>query len=312
MLTDPRRRVQAVSRNVLAWAGPLRPEYLRSRNLVASAAVAFWLGTWYQVLRGSPRTSAPARWRAPGATTGPPSVVVAHYGSLAARDLGILGRGSPAIAVRRVVAHADRQPPGVAAPALYVLAVAATLTPGPDETFSEALSQERVASWLARAEGTGARLILGFQPVRQTFVRALQPFEHLLRLPNVGIGLQPAWRQPEPGGATPASWPHEELDEALDWLSGSIATDPPTMVLVHSTPGAAWPDDWAAGARHGLDVVGIADLVGTLDDKQAALGRLARRAPTVGIVLHLRADPEAIEPAEALRLWPGLRVVVYR
>jgi glycosyltransferase involved in cell wall biosynthesis len=317
LLAQPWHRVRTVSRNVRLWAGPLRADYRASRHLIVAAALASSFGTWYQVLRGDPaKPSRPTRRQtSPEDRTDADPVLVAHYGSPAAVDLGILGFGPRQKAARRVLGHALRQPRGAATPALYLLSVAATSTPGWNETFSSSLSPERVESYRAAAQSVGARLIIGIQASRQSFRDALAPFEEILREPGVGVGLQPAWSQPadDPDREVGrAPWPRADLEDALRWISDVTSAAPPTIVLIHSTPDVTWPGDWAPADLPGLDVIGLAERIGTLGEKKDAFDTMAARAPAAGLQFDFRSDPEILEPAELRQLCPASRIVVYR
>jgi len=233
-------------------------------------------------------------------------LVVAHCGSPAAADFGVLGSGPIAVAADRLSRHVDRQPAGTAAAAMYVVAVAATVIPGRDGSYTATLSDEDLRNCLAEARRIGARLILGVQPGRGSLRRALARVEHMLTTSDVGIGLQPQYG--DVGGA-PVAWPRTDVEAALDRLDDVV--DHPLLVLIHDTATTSWPADWSTGTFDHLDIVGVADIVGGLDAKAAALARLAGRAPALGLQVHYRRDPETPEPEDVARRFPDLRILVY-
>lgn len=51
--THVARRLLATRRHIRAWGGDLIPEYRRSWHLIAAGAIAFWLGSWWEVLRSA-------------------------------------------------------------------------------------------------------------------------------------------------------------------------------------------------------------------------------------------------------------------
>jgi glycosyltransferase involved in cell wall biosynthesis len=315
VLRGPWRRIRLVSRDVRAWAGPLGAEYRRSWHLVIAGAFAAGLGTWYQILRGLPDTTQAGRISVPvGERSSAPPLLVAHAGSPLAPDLGILGRGPGPAAVRRIASHADRQGPGSAQPVVYLLALAATVTPGLDGLFAEPLADDVIVGYRTLAQAAGARMILGLQPVEETFRAALQRFERFLQAPGVGVALDPSWLR---SGTVESSfghppWPGDDIDEGLDWLADVIPGGSGTTVLLHSSTDVEWPLDWRPRSRPGLDLIGLTDVAGPQAVTREALGRLAARAPSVGLQFRLRSGRDVPEPAEALREWPMLRIVVYR
>lgn len=317
VLAAPWRRMRTANGNARAWAGSIYPEYRSSRALVALGAVAAGVGTWYQLIRGGAATSTTLdRAKVPGTPTrrlDDVPLVVAHYGSPLSRDLGILGFGSKAQAIERVVGHAGRQKAGAFEPAIYLLARAAAVTAGKGETYSVPVPDEEVQAYQREAEAAGAKLILGIQPGRVPFLDALMHHRHLLTELGVGVGLEPAWgatRAEQPAGAT--SWPGEDLDEALRWLADVRNGKPPMLVLIHHTTEMPWPSTWRAPNLEGLDIIALAEGTGTTDQKVAEMGSMSEVAPAVGLQVRLREDHDLSEPSEVLSLVPRPRIVVYR
>ena len=310
ILEMPWRRVRLVSASVSQWGGSLTAHYRKARWQVILGAIAAGAGTLYQVLRGGPdfQPPMPAPPQPPATA---PSMIVAHHGSPRASQFGILGYGSRAKAVDRVRDHVDRQAPGVATPALYVVGVAATVLPSDEEgAYWSTLPREQIDAYLTEARLIGGRLIIGIQPSRGSFTDALTPLQESLSEPDVGVGLQPQWS----GLDQPSrAWPGDDIDKTLEILDGLAGADHPMLVVIHDTPAVPWPQDWSPSERNNLDIVGLVDAAGTsMEAKAEALGRLAERAPQVGVQIHYGADPQAPEPQDLAQWLGDLRIAIYQ
>lgn len=312
----PWRRIRVVSGNARHLRGALAREFRQSRPLIVGGALAAGLGLWVRIMDPTPvdldrptgRTSVAGDGRSARS-----AVVVAHYGSPAAAGFGLLGLGPRRRAAARVARHADRQAPVVATPALYVLAVAATSMPGPGGTYAWTMSMKALARWVTAARRIDGRLIIGVQPSRQTFVEALAPYAPLLRTGTADVGIDATWRQIEGRSQDEiVDGLARELGETFSWISTTMPSGGSTSAIVHGVPEDVWRDSWRNRDGSGLSVVGLADRVGTLTEKLAALDSLARRAPDVGVLFHLRRDAEAPEPLAMQALRPDVRVIVYR
>lgn len=306
IVVAPMRRIRMVARNVFSWGGSLTPHYQTARWHIAVGALAAGAGTVYQTLQGAPTPAEPAPVGEKGVGDRVP-LIVAHQGSPAASEFGILGLGPEERASTRLRGHVDRQPQGTTTPAIYVVAVAATVIPGRDGSYTVTMPDDQIRVFLSEARRIGGQLIVGVQPELGSFSAALRPLRHLLAESDVGVGLQPQWRGT---GADALRWPRADLEAALEMLDQTV--DRRLLVLIHETPTTSWPADWAPhGFRH-LDIVGVADVVGDLETKAAALVDLAQRAPAIGLQIHYRRDPEAPEPFDLIRSFPDLRIVVYQ
>lgn len=312
----PWHRIRIVSRNTGQLSGTLAREYRLVRPLIVGGAIAAGLGVWSRILDQAPaEIERPPGRRSVGVESAPPHerLIVAHYGSPKAAGFGLLGLGRRDAAAARVAGHADRQGPGRATPALYVLAVAATSTPGPGRAFASSLSVDAMMRWLTAARRIGGRLIIGVQPSRQTFVEALEPYSPLLRSGDADVGVDAAWRGD--GRRTAIRSMDEladELGETFSWISTTVPGTSRTLVLVHGAPEPVWRRPWRYEAWPGLAVVGLADRVGSLTEKLEEVDSIAARAPGVGVLFHLRRDAEAPEPIAVQAIRPDVSVVVYR
>jgi hypothetical protein len=91
--------------------------------------------------------------------------------------------------------------------------------------------------WIATAAASGAYVILDLQPGREDFLTQAQQYEELLRLPFVGLALDPEWRlQPDQVhlrqvGQVQAA----EVNTVVDWLADLVRDNglPQKLLVVH-------------------------------------------------------------------------------
>jgi hypothetical protein len=145
-----------------------------------------------------PRQPAPTQLPRGGRTIFPHNRVVAFYGAPQDRQLGALGIGSPDQAARRLVAqarpYARRTRPVL--PAMELIATVADADPGSDGLYRTRLGDAVVRRYLRAARRARALLVLDIQPGHASFVDEARHLDKWLRLPDVGIALDPEWHTP--------------------------------------------------------------------------------------------------------------------
>lgn len=131
-----------------------------------------------------------------GYTLFPHRRFVALYGHPEFGGLGILGEQSPAAAVelaRQVAAqYASGGVPVV--PAFDIITTLASSGPTPDGDYSAPIDKEILRPWIEAATQAGFYVTLDFQPGRSSYMDQVPLYEEFLRLPNVGVALDPEWR----------------------------------------------------------------------------------------------------------------------
>jgi len=130
--------------------------------------------------------------------------VVAFYGAPQARELGVLGIGSPDRATARLLRqarpYARKTRPVL--PALELIAVIANAHPGADAKFRTRQTDGVVRRYLRAARRRRALLVLDIQPGHADFLDEVRHFDRWLREPDVGLALDPEWHTP---GARPGT-----------------------------------------------------------------------------------------------------------
>jgi hypothetical protein len=145
-----------------------------------------------------PRRPAPTQLPRGGRTIFPRNRVVAFYGAPQDRQLGALGIGSPDEAARRLLAqarpYARRTRPVL--PAMELIASVADADPGTDGLYRTRQSDAVVQRYLRAARRAKALLVLDIQPGHASFLDEARHLDKWLRLPDVGLALDPEWHTP--------------------------------------------------------------------------------------------------------------------
>ena len=123
--------------------------------------------------------------------------LVALYGHPGAPALGVLGQQGLAATIaraRQVAAQYRRLSPAPVIPALEIIATVAEAAPGPDGSFSAQSSVASLRPWVRRATAAGLYVVLDLQPGRASLLAQAERYRPLLRLPAVGLALDPEWK----------------------------------------------------------------------------------------------------------------------
>jgi hypothetical protein len=165
--------------------------------------------------------------------------LVAMYGHPGSAALGVLGEQPVDAAVARAERLAAPYRPlsgrTRVVPAFEIIATVATAPPGPDGNYSFEAPISLLRPWVDKARAAGMYVVLDLQPGRTDFLTQAKRYEPLLRLPHVGLALDPEWRL-KPGqrhltqiGSVPAA----EVNAVYRWLADLTAKAKlPQKVLV--------------------------------------------------------------------------------
>lgn len=127
----------------------------------------------------------------------PAHTFVALYGFTEGPALGVLGEQDADGAVQRAIdtaAQYDDLVPTTVVPMFEIIATVASATAGQDNNYSAEFSIETLQPWVDAAGAAGIYVVLDLQPGRTDFLTQAQFYEPLLRLPHVGLALDPEWR----------------------------------------------------------------------------------------------------------------------
>ncbi|MCD1145196.1 hypothetical protein LQU92_08090 [Kocuria sp. LUK] len=120
--------------------------------------------------------------------------MVALYGRPGNPALGVLGEQDAEASVVRAKELAAQYEPfseEPVVPAFEIIASTASAAPGPDGDYSEETPVEELRPFVETAAANGVYVVLDLQPGRQDFLGQARQYEELLRMPNVGLALDP-------------------------------------------------------------------------------------------------------------------------
>ncbi len=166
--------------------------------------------------------------------------LVALYGHPGAPSLGVLGQQGLAATIARAkrVARQYRALSSVpVVPTLEIIATVAQGAPGPDGTFSYESPVATLRPWVRRATAAGLYVVLDLQPGRASLLTQARRYQPLLKLPDVGLALDPEWK------LGPGQRPLQQIGSAgigevnsvVSWLAGLTARNhlPQKLLVLH-------------------------------------------------------------------------------
>jgi len=171
--------------------------------------------------------------------TEPARRLVATYGHPTSVGLGVLGEQGPSEGVDLL----DSIAAGYDADGLSVLGTfeiivtVASAGPGPDGDYSRVTSPDVIRPWVQIAAANGLYVVLDLQPGRTDFLTQAKIYEEFLRLPHVGLALDPEWRL-KPNqvhmvqvGTVDAA----EINQVSEWLAALVREEalPQKLLIVH-------------------------------------------------------------------------------
>lgn len=123
--------------------------------------------------------------------------LLALYGYPGSPVLGALGEQSLSASIARVRAIAARYQPlshVPVIPAFEIIATVAQSSPGRDGTYSYESPLSVLRPWVAKASAHGMYVVLDLQAGRASLLAQAKRYRSLLKLPNVGLALDPEWK----------------------------------------------------------------------------------------------------------------------
>lgn len=166
--------------------------------------------------------------------------LVALYGHPGTPSLGALGEQGLAESIARAKKIAAEYHPLSSVPVVptfEIIATTAQPTPGRDGDYSEEASVAELRPWVEQASAAGLYVVLDLQPGGATVLDQAKLYTDLLRLPHVGLAVDPEWKL-RPGqrplqqiGGVDA----EEINAVIDWLADLTASEklPQKLVVLH-------------------------------------------------------------------------------
>ena len=165
---------------------------------------------------------------------------VALYGYTEGGALGVLGEQDENGAVQRAIETAAEYDDLVSTrvvPMFEIIATVASEFPGEDGNYSAEASITQLQPWVDAAGAAGIYVVLDLQPGRTDFLTQAQAYEPLLRLPHVGLALDPEWRLlPNQVHLNQIGFVSiEEVNAVVTWLADLTRNNalPQKMLVLH-------------------------------------------------------------------------------
>jgi len=204
-----------------------------------------------------------------------------------------------------------------------LIAVIAHASPGQDGLYRERQTDAVIRRYLQAARRATALLILDIQPGHANFLDEARALEPYLRLPDVGLALDPEWSMPEgvvPGQAI-GSTDAESINQVAEYLARLVRTYdlPQKLLLVHQFTEGMVTDDEQIVAPPGVALVSNMDGFGTPELKVGVYKQLTTpllasgvdAGKHIGVKLFFKEDERLLSPRGVLALRPRPDVIVY-
>ncbi len=166
---------------------------------------------------------------------------LALYGNPEYKSLGALGEQPLNDTYDRVKALAKQYQAltdSNVIPTLELITTIASAGPTDDDDYSQEIEADKILSWAKDAEKNDVYLVLDLQPGRATFLEQAKAYEEVLRLPNVGLALDPEWRLQKKTDrhlVKVGSVSSKEINQTSEWLANFTKDNklPQKMFIVH-------------------------------------------------------------------------------
>lgn len=239
-------------------------------------------------------------WRAQTAATGvelpgggqlvfPGKTYVALYGTPGAPVLGVLGEQGLEATITRAREQAARftaLTENTVIPTMEIITTVASAQPGPDQMYSTEIDIANLRPFIEAAGEAGNYVVLDLQPGRMDFLTQAKKYEELLKLPYVGLALDPEWRlKPNQRHLTQIGTVDiGEVNQVVTWLADLTRENhlPQKVLILHQFLTRMIPEaNQVDQSRSEVAIVIHADGQGPQGAKHATWRMLRDNAPLV-------------------------------
>jgi hypothetical protein len=248
--------------------------------------------------------------------------LVCLYGSPGTPALGALGEQNLPASVARIrkLAASYRALSRVpVVPAFEILATVAEGRPGRNGLYSHENSVASLRRWVRAANKAGLYVILDLQPGRANLLTQAKLYRSLLKLPDVGLALDPEWKLKQ--GQVPL---HQigkvdvaQVNSVISWLAALTARHhlPQKVLVLHQFEVSMIQGESRLDTRNSdLAIVIHMDGQGTPSDKQRTWNAIVRAAPP-GVFFGWKnffvKDHPLLNPRQTMRHWPQPVMISY-
>jgi hypothetical protein len=249
--------------------------------------------------------------------------LVAMYGAPGTYGLGVLGHQDLSASIVRVRAFAASyralsKVPVV--PTFEIIATVAQGSAGANGLYSYETPVADLRPWVKRATKDGLYVVLDLQPGRANLLTQAKLYASLLKLPDVGLALDPEWKlQP---GQVPlrqiGSVSITEINSVITWLAKLTARYhlPQKLLVLHQFRLSMIQDEYALDTHHSdLAIVIHMDGQGTPGEKVQTWNAVLAAAPHgvfFGWKNFLVKDHPMMDPQETMDRTPQPVMISYQ
>lgn len=167
--------------------------------------------------------------------------VIAYYGNLYSKKMGVLGEYPEAEMLAKLKAEVEKwqiaDPSTPVIPALHYIAVVAQGDAGKDGMYRFRMPDAQIDKVLAMAEQINALVFLDIQVALSDVESEIPYFEKYLQMPNVHLGIDPEFsmktgRKP---GSVIGTFDATDINFVVDYLANLVQENdlPPKILVVH-------------------------------------------------------------------------------
>ncbi|MEU4745358.1 hypothetical protein AB0G02_33515, partial [Actinosynnema sp. NPDC023658] len=249
--------------------------------------------------------------------------LVCLYGHPGTPSLGVLGEQGVQEGIARAKQVADQYAPlsdVPVVPAFEVIATVAHGAPGPDGDYSGEASVDSLRPWVEQAGQAGMYVVLDLQPGRARLLDQARIYAPLLRLPNVGLAVDPEWKLApdqvplrQTGGVDAA-----EVNETMAWLADLTAREslPQKLFVIHQFTLSMIRDEPSLATHDELALLIHMDGQGTTGQKVSTWNAVVAARPTGGVPMGWKnfydEDHPMLTPEQTMTYEPKPLMISYQ
>jgi hypothetical protein len=167
--------------------------------------------------------------------------IVAFYGNLFSKNMGILGELPKDSMLRKLKGEVAKWQASDSSfkviPALHYIAVTAQGSPGADGKYRLRMPFAQVDTIVHWAKEIGGLVFIDIQTGSSTVKDEISRFGDYLKLPNVHFGIDPEFsmKNGKRPGTVIGSFNADEINDAIDYLASVVKANnlPPKILIVH-------------------------------------------------------------------------------
>ncbi|RZM25044.1 MAG: hypothetical protein EOO88_20705 [Pedobacter sp.] len=253
--------------------------------------------------------------------------VVAYYGNMYSKNMGILGQYPPKVMLAKlqndVKKWEDADPNTPVVPALHYICVTAQADAGRNGLHNLRMPFKQIDSVLAMAKSINALVFLDIQVGFSTVQKELPLLEKYLSMPNVHFGIDPEFSMKE--GSVPGkrigTFDADDINYVTGYLAGLVKKYnlPPKIFVIHRFTKRMVTNYKAIKLRSEIQVVMDMDGWGSPESKKNTYGNFMTQEPVqfTGFKLFYKNDirnvpNRMLTPKEILALTPKPVYIQYQ